>query len=70
MSRTYRRESGSYKKRNISDNSNNKGLIGFFHAPAWFRREKNSEYRAKVKDALNKNREVPIHKSDADWDWW
>ena len=70
MSKTYRRGPGSHRRKDISDNSNNKGIIGFFHTPSWFRQEKNSAYRAKVTDALNKNKEIPAHKPNADWDWW
>ena len=40
------------------------------HAPKWFRKLLERQYRARVKRALKSNKPLPVRKRNADWDWW
>ena len=67
MSRTIRRCNPGC----ISDKATVRdGEYAVMHAPAWFRRERNTARRAKEKQAVRELRDVPRFRNDAAWLWW
>lgn len=39
------------------------------HAPSWWKRLRRRSQRAKVKDAMRGERQIPLFKKDNDWNW-
>lgn len=71
MSRTYRTDPETFEKRKVRENENfRRGMLFINHAPSSYRKKFNKKYKSKVKDALNKRKELPIFKKDAAYMYW
>ncbi len=70
MSRTYRRDPETFKRKSAREKDKwKRGWLWLNHAPSWYRRALNTRFRAKVKDALAKDKEVPEPVKDAAYYW-
>ena len=65
MSRTFRKVVPEYGE--VYDTTRDKKK--WYKSPKWFKKMRNKIRRAKEKDALVKEKELPKFKHDNDWDW-